>query len=93
MPPCSDMSAAGLSRYAHLADGRLHLVLVRGCTVLQYLQFLSLIPSLGADLPLAFPHSRRLHLAHGGHWIIKLLGQRFLGILGGWVFPLKMLHC
>ena len=47
--PCrSDMSAAGLSRYAHLADGRLHLALVRACTVLQYLQFLTLIPRMGA---------------------------------------------
>ncbi len=49
--PCSDMSAAGLSRYAHLADGRLHLVLVRACNALQYLQFLSLIPRLGARPP------------------------------------------
>ena len=47
--PCrSDMSAGGLCRRAHLADGRCHLALVRACTVWQYLRFLSLIPHMGA---------------------------------------------
>ena len=43
----SDMSPQGLSRNAHLADGRMHLVLVRKCSILQYLKFLSLIPTCG----------------------------------------------
>ena len=43
----SDMSPLGLSRNAHLADGRMHLVLVRKCSIIEYLRFLSLIPSCG----------------------------------------------
>lgn len=43
----SDMSPEGLSRHAQLADGRMHLVLVHQCSILQYLKFLSLIPTCG----------------------------------------------
>ena len=43
----SDMSPQGLSRNAHLADGRMHLVLVHKCSILQYLKVLSLIPTCG----------------------------------------------
>ena len=47
--PCrSDMSAQGLAPWAHLADGRLTLVLVRECSTLQYLRFLISIPRHGA---------------------------------------------
>ena len=47
--PCrSDMSAHGLAPWAHLADGRLTLVLVRECSTLQYLRFLTSIPRHGA---------------------------------------------
>ena len=46
--PCrSDLSAGGLARTAHLSDGRLKLVLVRRCSVLQYLRLLARIPTLG----------------------------------------------
>ncbi|KAK9845195.1 hypothetical protein WJX84_003444 [Apatococcus fuscideae] len=46
--PCrSDMSPAGLSRYSHLSDGRLTLVLVKRCSVLQYLRFMATIPYTG----------------------------------------------
>ncbi|BDA50250.1 Ceramide kinase [Coccomyxa sp. Obi] len=48
--PCrSDMSAGGLARTAHLSDGRLKLVFVRRCSVLQYLRLLARIPTLGID--------------------------------------------
>ncbi|EIE23262.1 hypothetical protein COCSUDRAFT_66245 [Coccomyxa subellipsoidea C-169] len=48
--PCrSDMSAGGLARTAHLNDGRLKLVLVKRCSVLQYLRLLIRIPTLGID--------------------------------------------
>ena len=47
--PCrSDMSAHGLAPWAHLADGRLTLVLVRECSTLRYLRFLTSIPRRGA---------------------------------------------
>lgn len=47
--PCrSDMSAGGLARTVHLSDGRLKLVLVKRCSVLQYLRLLARIPVLGA---------------------------------------------
>lgn len=47
--PCrSDMSRRGLAPWAHLADGRLTLVLVRDCSILQYLRFLTSIPRFGA---------------------------------------------
>ena len=51
----SDMSPAGLSRHAHLADGRMHLVLVHQCSILQYLKFLSLIPTCGERSRCTFP--------------------------------------
>ena len=46
----SDMSPQGLGRHAHLADGWMHLVLVHKCSILQYLKFLSLIPTCGRRL-------------------------------------------
>lgn len=53
----SDMSPEGLSRNAHLADGRLHLVLVHQCSILEYLKFLSLIPTCGRYHHRIFPAS------------------------------------
>ena len=55
--PCrSDMSRRGLAPWAHLADGRLTLVLVRDCSILQYLRFLTSIPRFGAPpAPLVLP--------------------------------------
>lgn len=38
----------GLAPFGHLADGRLHLVIVRKCSRLQFLHFLATIPSQGA---------------------------------------------
>ena len=37
----------GLAPFGHLADGRLHLVLVKACSRLQFLRFLASIPSQG----------------------------------------------
>lgn len=46
--PCrSDQSTVGLAPYGHLADGRVQLVLVHKCSVLQYLRFLAAIPQAG----------------------------------------------
>ncbi len=46
--PCrSDQSALGLSPYGHLSDGRVQMVLVHKCSVLQYLRFLAAIPKGG----------------------------------------------
>ena len=46
--PCrSDQSALGLSPYGHLSDGRIQMVLVHKCSVLQYLRFLAAIPQGG----------------------------------------------
>lgn len=47
MPCRSDRSTLGLAPYAHMADGVIHLILVRKCSVLQYLQFLVSIPQRG----------------------------------------------
>lgn len=46
--PCrSDRSTLGLLPYSHLNDGRLHVILIRSCSVLQYLRFLASIPQTG----------------------------------------------
>lgn len=46
--PCrSDLSPAGLSPHSHLADGRIRLVLVRKCSQIDYLRFLTSIPKTG----------------------------------------------
>ena len=46
--PCrSDQSTLGLSPYGHLADGRLHLILVKDCSIMDYLRFLISIPQTG----------------------------------------------
>ncbi len=46
--PCrSDRSTLGLLPYSHLNDGRLHIVLIRSCTVLEYLRLLPSIPQTG----------------------------------------------
>lgn len=46
--PCrSDQSTLGLAPYGHLADGRIQLVMVHKCSVLQYLRFLAAIPQAG----------------------------------------------
>ena len=55
--PCrSDQSALGLSPYGHLSDGRIQMVLVHKCSVLQYLCFLAAIPRGGE------PHTTPLFL-------------------------------
>ena len=49
--PCrSDRSTLGLLPYSHLNDGRLHVILIRSCSVLQYLRFLASIPQTGEFL-------------------------------------------
>ena len=78
--PCrSDMSAAGLSRYAHLADGRLHLALVRACSVPQYLQFLALIPRMGAlpKLARSSPSAEVVALRAGRHPQARIGNRQF----------------
>ena len=46
--PCrSDQSTLGLAPFSHLSDGRIQLVLVKECSILQYLQFLASIPQSG----------------------------------------------
>ena len=48
--PCrSDQSTLGLAPYSHLSDGRIQLVLVKECSILQYLQFLASIPQSGGQ--------------------------------------------
>ncbi len=44
----SDMSTNGLAPEAHLADGRLQLVLVRDTSRFHYLRFMASIPRCGA---------------------------------------------
>lgn len=46
----SDMSVNGLAPEAHLADGRLQLVLVRDTSRFHYLRFMASIPRCGALL-------------------------------------------
>ena len=55
MPCRSDRSDRGLAPYAHRADGRIHLILVRRCSALQYLRFLASIPQSGV-LPKNFDY-------------------------------------
>lgn len=66
--PCrSDMSRRGLAPWAHLADGRLTLVLVRDCSILQYLRFLTSIPRFGAPpAALVLPTTQGFMSAHAG---------------------------
>lgn len=45
----SDMSTLGLAPQGHLCDGRIHLVLVRDTSRLNYLRFLASIPRTGAE--------------------------------------------
>ena len=47
MPCRSDRSDSGLVPFAHMSDGRIHLILVRKCSTLQYLKFLASIPRSG----------------------------------------------
>lgn len=48
--PCrSDKSKGGVIPYAHLADGRLHLVMVKKCSRVQFLRFLVYMSSHGVD--------------------------------------------
>ena len=46
MPCRSDRSDSGLAPFAHMADGIIHLILVRKCSAAQYLRFLSSIPGV-----------------------------------------------
>lgn len=58
MPCRSDRSDSGLAPFAHMADGIIHLILVRKCTVLQVLH--QPVPEYRRKLPSA--HGiRRLH--------------------------------
>ena len=43
----TDCAAQGLAPFGHLADGRLHLIIVRKCSRLQFLRFLASIPAQG----------------------------------------------
>jgi ceramide kinase len=45
--PSAAVSPSGIIPSAHLADGRMYLVLVRNCNHLQYLRFLITLSSRG----------------------------------------------
>lgn len=65
--PCrSDRSTLGLLPYSHLNDGRLHVILIRSCSVLQYLRFLASIPQRGNSIARCFRRLRGIsgHLPH-----------------------------
>lgn len=49
MPCRSDKSLNGVAKYGHLSDGNIHLVLVRHCSRLQYLQFLLRLSHYGLE--------------------------------------------
>jgi Ceramide kinase C-terminal domain len=54
--PCrSDRSDSGLAPFAHIADGIIHLIMVRKCSAAQYLRFLASIPRNGV-IPEDFPY-------------------------------------
>lgn len=53
-PTRSDKSKHGLVPHAHLSDGRLHLVIVRRCTRMQFLRFLVSLTRGGVDESLSF---------------------------------------
>jgi ceramide kinase len=54
--PCrSDRSDSGLAPFAHIADGCIHLIMVRKCSAAQYLRFLASIPRNGV-IPEDFPY-------------------------------------
>lgn len=53
-PTRSDKSKHGLVPHSHLSDGRLHLVIVRRCTRLQFLRFLVSLTRGGVDESLSF---------------------------------------
>ena len=56
MLPCrSDRSDSGLAPFAHIADGIIHLIMVRKCSAAQYLRFLASIPRNGV-IPEDFPY-------------------------------------
>lgn len=55
MPCRSDRSDSGLAPFAHMADGIIHLIMVRKCSALQYLRFLASIPRNGV-IPEDFPY-------------------------------------
>ena len=49
--PCrSDLSKHGLAPSGHLSDGQITLVMVRECSRVQYLRFLSSIPQTGKSV-------------------------------------------
>ena len=48
-PTRSDKSKAGIVPHAHLSDGRLHLVIVRKCTRMQFFRFLLSLSRGGVD--------------------------------------------
>jgi len=55
MPCRSDRSDSGLAPFAHMADGIIHLIMVKKCSALQYLRFLMSIPQNGV-IPEDFPY-------------------------------------
>jgi diacylglycerol kinase family enzyme len=53
-PTRSDKSKSGIVPHAHLSDGRLHLVIVRKCTRMQFFRFLLSLSQGGVDERLDF---------------------------------------
>ena len=48
--PCrSDKSKAGVCKYSHLSDGRIHLVMIKACSRWRYLQFLLRLSKEGLE--------------------------------------------
>ena len=79
--------AQGLAPFGHLADGRLHLVLVKACSRLQFLRFLASIPSRGGRPCPAEMHARPAArpLAAGSGELVAGLGS-FHPRAGGGMF-------
>jgi hypothetical protein len=58
VPAVTDVSLVldqGLAPFAHIADGCIHLIMVRKCSPVQYLRFLASIPRNGV-IPEDFPY-------------------------------------
>jgi ceramide kinase len=49
MPCRSDKSKAGVCKYSHLSDGRIHLVMIKACSRWQYLKFLLKLSTQGIE--------------------------------------------
>lgn len=87
-PTRSDKSKHGIVPHAHLSDGRLHLVIVRKCTRIQFFQFLLSLTQGGVDESLSFVDVKEvvawrceeLTTAQGSVWNVdgELMRSRYM---------------